>query len=560
MLRVSFIILLVLLITHLGNSRSFKENSNLISDGIDQISHSSILEIDVKATTVTCEAIYGFLPCTSSVWGDIFMIVVYEFLLFSAEKYVSSGADLFFQMFGTGIFGASLFHILGTIPQVALVLVTGVTASTDTIEAQAKMGMSLLAGSTIMLLTLIWGSVIAFGSYDLSQPSDSSDVENKRPFSLSGYGVSTDVETYHTSRIMIVSMIPFLILQMAKVLNSSSGRRIVVLVSLIVTLAFLFLYFTYQVFQPWIQSRRLEYLMSKHVQKNLLLSLLTGSGRPDVTTIRDLFHKIDKNNDNHISPNELRALILGIQIQEVGLKEDDYEAMVMEEFDIPGDSHITETEFIKGLSKWINKAQHPANNQGHDKPKFSNSNSKTQLQKSTEEQQRLLQKKSTGTNKSWLNYIKAAFLLILGTAITVLLAQPLMQTLEEFSTAVNIPSFLVSYVVIPLALNYRQTLKAITSAGQKTEKAISLTFSEIYNGIFMNNMMGLAIFLALVYIRDLSWDVSAEILIVLLICTAMGLFTCFCTKFPFWTSILAYLLYPLSLLLIYVLTTFFGWS
>ena len=122
MLRVSFIILLVLLITHLGNSRSFKENSNLISDGIDQISHSSILEVDVKATTVTCEAIYGFLPCTSSVWGEIFMIVVYEFLLCSAEKYVSSGADLFFQMFGTGIFGASLFQILGTIPQVALVL------------------------------------------------------------------------------------------------------------------------------------------------------------------------------------------------------------------------------------------------------------------------------------------------------------------------------------------------------------------------------------------------------------------------------------------------------
>ena len=94
------------------------------------------------------------------------------------------------------------------------------------------------------------------------------------------------------------------------------------------------------------------------------------------TYICSLFHKIDKNNDNHILPNELRALILGIQIEEVGLNEDDYEAMVMEEFDIPGDSHITETEFIKGVSKWINKAQHPANNQGHDKPKFSNSNSK----------------------------------------------------------------------------------------------------------------------------------------------------------------------------------------
>lgn len=63
---------------------------------------------------------------------------------------------------------------------------TGVTGSTDTIEELAIMGMGLLAGSTIMLLTLIWGSVIAFGSYDLSQPSDSSDIENKRPFSLTG--------------------------------------------------------------------------------------------------------------------------------------------------------------------------------------------------------------------------------------------------------------------------------------------------------------------------------------------------------------------------------------
>jgi len=40
-----------------------------------------------------------------------------------------------------------------------------------------------------MLLTLIWGSVVTFGSYDLSQPSaaDSSDVENKTPFSLTGF-------------------------------------------------------------------------------------------------------------------------------------------------------------------------------------------------------------------------------------------------------------------------------------------------------------------------------------------------------------------------------------
>ncbi|XP_041026691.1 sodium/calcium exchanger NCL2-like [Juglans microcarpa x Juglans regia] len=374
-----------------------------------------------------------------------------------------------------------------------------------------------------------------------------------------GYGVSTDVETYHTARIMMVSMIPFLILQLAKILNSTSGARIVVLVSLIVTLVLLLVYCTYQVFQPWIQNRRYAYLTCTYVQINLLPSLLTAGGRPNLTAIRELFQKIDKNRDNYISVKELRALILGIQIEVGRSNEDEFEAKVMQELDVSSDDRINETEFVKGISKWLVLSRHPADEQDHDRPRFFNTSSK---QSRSEQQSLLTQKKeiSTTTQKTWFNYVKAALLLLVGTAISVLLGQPLMQTLQEFSSNVNIPSFMVTYVVVPLALNIRQALATITSAREKTEKAISLTFSEIYNGVFMNNMMGLVIFLALVYIRDLSWDVSAEILVVLLICTAMGLFTSFRTKFPFWTSILAFLLYPLSLLIIYVLTEVVGWS
>ncbi|KAA8519704.1 hypothetical protein F0562_013851 [Nyssa sinensis] len=43
----------------------------------------------------------------------------------------------------------------------------------------------------------------------------------------------------------------------------------------------------------------------------------------------------------------------------------------------------------------------------------------------------------------------------------------------------------------------------------------------IYSSVFMNNMMSLLTFLALVYIRNLPWDVSAEVLVVLIICTMM---------------------------------------
>lgn len=75
-----------------------------------------------------------------------------------------------------------------------------------------------------------------------------------------------------------------------------------------------------------------------------------------------LFHRIDKDNNSRISSTELRAFILGIQIEEVGLDEEDFETKVMEEFDISGDSNISEAEFVRGVSNWLNKA----NNDGND--------------------------------------------------------------------------------------------------------------------------------------------------------------------------------------------------
>ncbi|XP_021832535.1 sodium/calcium exchanger NCL1-like [Prunus avium] len=557
-------ILLILQLVHFGSSR-FVRDSDLISDGgiiiDDKRSQPSILEVvDLQSDTVTCEPVYGFLPCATSVCGLLFLIIVYEVLLSLADQYVSAGSELFFELFGTGIFGASAFHMLGMIPQVGVVLVTGVTGSTETAEAMAEMSMGLLAGSAIMLLTLVWGSVVAFGSQDLSVSQTSSNTENKKSFSLTGYGVTTDVETKATARIMMVSLIPFLILQVAKMLSSSSGIQVVILVSLLTAFAFLVIYCIYQIMQPWIQKRRLDFVMHKYVQKNLLPSLLTVGGNPNVSIIQGLFHKLDQNNNTYISSHELRALILGIQIEEVGLDENDYAAKVMEEFDISGDSQIVETEFVNGISKWINPAKPSANDNSHEHKWFVRRNPKNEKTKEDQNRPVAKKKKAKGADKSWTNLVKAAYLLILGTGITVLLAVPLMRTMQEFSTAASIPSFLTSYVLIPLATNYRLALRSVTSAREKTDNAISLTLSEIYNGVFMNNIMGLTIFLALVYIRNLSWEVSAEALVVLIICTVMGLSTSFSRKFPFWTSIIAYILYPVSLLLVYVLTTFLGWS
>ncbi|CAK9152573.1 unnamed protein product [Ilex paraguariensis] len=557
---ITFSLLFLLQLTQLGYSQSIAENPNFMSSALDNTSCiSSIVELSLSAptTSVTCEPTYGFLPCTTTLWGQLFLVVVYEYLLSVGERYVSAGSDLFFEMVGPGVFGASLFHLLGAVPEVLLVLISGLSGSIETAQEQAAMGMSVLAGSTVMLLTLTWGFCVAFGSYDFSDDSAESDTEHDIPLSLTGFGVNADVETSYTARIMILSMLPFIILQLANFLNSSSATRVIVLVALIVTLALFFAFSFYQVFQPWIQNRRFKYLVQKFV-KDKLMGVLLRNGKPNIQRIKKIFHDIDKNKSGYISEAEMKMFIFGIQLEDdVLLNKDDYVEKVMEAFDINSDGHIDEDEFVKGLTKWLLEAKQSARNQDHKNSVLLGNSVKNS---EDPEKQSLLHKSEKSSTRPWWNYIKALFLVLLGITILALLVRPLIEAVAGFATSANIPSFFVPYVVIPLAMNYRRALSAINSARQKTQTSISLTLSQIYGGAFMNNMIGLVVFLSLVYIRDLAWDVSAEVLVVLIICTVMGLFASFCTKFPLWTSFLAYLLYAISLLLLYVLTSVLGWS
>jgi hypothetical protein len=83
---------------------------------------------------------------------------------------------------------------------------------------------------------------------------------------------------------------------------------------------------------------------------------------------------------------------------------------------------------------------------------------------------------------------------------------------------------------------------------------------QIYGSVTMGNVLSLAVFLGLVYFRNLTWDFSSEVLVVLIVCILMGLIAGFRTTFPLWISLVAYALYPLSLLLVYILNYFVGWS
>lgn len=155
------------------------------------------------------------------------------------------------------------------------------------------------------------------------------------------------------------------------------------------------------------------------------------------------------------------------------------------------------------------------------------------------------------------NTFKAVVMLLLGTVVAAVFADPLVDAVDNFSTATSIPSFFVSFVILPFASS-SEIVSALIFASRKKIRTASLTYSEIYGSVTMSNILSLSVFLGLVYIRNLTWNFSAEVLVILIVCISMGLVASFRTTFPLWLCFPAYALYPLSLLLVYILNYVVG--
>ncbi|KAM3745354.1 hypothetical protein ACB098_06G120300 [Castanea mollissima] len=540
---------------------------NLVSDGVQTLQQPNLLHLN-RLFSDTCTETYGFLPCTTTVLGNVFLILVYSYFMFLGAKLLSDGSEILLEILGPGIIGGLFLPVLSSLPDATIILASGLSGSTATAQSQVSVGMGLLAGSTVMLLTILWSTCLVVGKCDLEN-SVAVDQKDTKVFSLTGSGVSTDIWTSYAARIMIISLIPFIIVQIPEVSQATSQSRLAIMISLIVSICLLLAYSLYQIFQPWIQKRRLAYAKHKHVISGILrnLKILTPGklfkedGKPNTDVIERLFKTIDQNSDGKLSAAELRALVVGIQFEEIDLDIEDAVAQVMEDFDKSHDSQVDVDEFVTGISRWLNRARHFARSgKGQDDLSIRLLN---KFQQQTKKEQDLFGDQNdevveTIENAKWHAY-KAVFMLLLGTIIAAVTADPLVDAVENFSTATSIPSFFVSFVILPFASS-SEVVSTLIFASKKKSRMASLMYSEIYGSVTMSNILSLAVFLGLVYFRDLTWDFSSEVLVIIIVCIVMGLIASFRTTFPLWISLVAYALYPLSLLLVYILNYVVGWS
>ena len=83
-----------------------------------------------------------------------------------------------------------------------------------------------------------------------------------------------------------------------------------------------------------------------------------------------MFQKLDLDSNGSLSHSELRALIIGIKIEDVDLDREDAVNKIMNEFDTSQNSNIEEEEFVAGISKWIDEAKFSVANSGAYSKKF----------------------------------------------------------------------------------------------------------------------------------------------------------------------------------------------
>lgn len=371
---------------------------------------------------------------------------------------------------------------------------------------------------------------------------------------------------------MVISVIPFLVIQLLQLLNSTSGKHVAVLIALILSVVLLISYCLYQVFQRQIQVRRMKYWEKRrvifgflrHVKKRAIGKLMKDDGEVDTEIVDKIFKTIDTDDDDLLTKGELKAFVIGIRFEEIDLDASEAVDKIMAAFDTSHDNRLSKEEFGKGIKEWVKKAVRSGKGSSLKNVVGTMKIIDHASDRAKKEQEQLLVGEQSNAvvevvENVKMTSLKAVGLLILGTAIAAAFADPLVDAVDNFSDATGIPTFFISFIVLPLATNSSEAVSAIIFASRKKQETASLTFSELYGAVTMNNLLCLAVFLALVYIRGLTWDFAAEVTVILIVCVVMGIFASFRTTFPVWTSSVAFILYPFSLALVYVLDYVVGW-
>ena len=231
------------------------------------------------------------------------------------------------------------------------------------------------------------------------------------------------------------------------------------------------------------------------------------------------------------------------------------------------DGKISFNEFKHAITTWISNGQKPK----EEKPKGEKTSEKVPLMgkgkeetgikvHDTGEKEELPEEEDEDSFKELTNdevRFQAILLLLAGTLICTVVSDPMVDVISSVGLKMDISPFYVSFVVTPLASNASEVIAGLIFAKKKTVESISLTLSTLHGAATMNSTLALCIFMSLVYFRNLSWSFSAEVITVLFVIIVVGLNGLRKVIF-LWQALIVAFLYPLSIIMVYVMETYIG--
>lgn len=153
---------------------------------------------------------------------------------------------------------------------------------------------------------------------------------------------------------------------------------------------------------------------------------------------------------------------------------------------------------------------------------------------------------------------RAFYMMGLGTAIVLVVSDPMVDVLSDIGKRTNISAFYISFVLAPLASNASELIAAYNYALKKTSTSISISLATLQGACVMNNTFVLGIFMLLIYTQSLVWEFFAETLSILLVQVLIALMAMKSTH-NLTHGLIILSMYPLSLILVATLESM-GWD
>lgn len=145
-----------------------------------------------------------------------------------------------------------------------------------------------------------------------------------------------------------------------------------------------------------------------------------------------------------------------------------------------------------------------------------------------------------------------------GSVLVLLFSDPMCDCLGLFADKIEVPKFYVSFLLAPLASNASELVSAMKLAQKRTLSSMVQSLSTLEGAAIMNNTFCLGIFLVLIVWKGLAWQFSAETISIIAIQVVIGVIVLLKDTEKLFDGVLILLLYPLALLIVYVLENKMG--